>query len=131
MQKIIKTICLALVLSAGLLGAPLLANASVSAQVSTEQLASTTSEIQNGVNRASSGGNPGLESSIQNIINVLLYIVGVVAVIMIIVSGLRYIVSGGDSNAASSAKNGILYSVIGLVIAILAFGIVNFVIDAL
>lgn len=68
---------------------------------------------------------------IGNIISVLLFIIGVIAVIMIVISGLKYVTSNGDTNQVTSAKNTILYSVIGLIVAIMAYGIVEFVIDAL
>jgi hypothetical protein len=63
------------------------------------------------------------------IINIFSWIVGVVSVIMIIYGGFRYITSGGDSNSVTSAKNTILYAIIGLVIVALAQVIVNFVLD--
>jgi hypothetical protein len=65
---------------------------------------------------------------IKIIINTLLFILGAVAVVMIIVGGIRYTTSGGDEKNVVAAKNTILYSVIGLVVASLAFAIVNFVI---
>lgn len=75
-------------------------------------------------------GQPKLEDGIKTITNVLLFVLGAIAVIMIIVGGIRYATSGGDSNSVSSAKNTILYAVIGLVVAILAYAIVNFVLGA-
>lgn len=69
-------------------------------------------------------------TAVRTIINTLLYILGIVAVIMIIVGAFRYVLSAGDSGAVTAAKNTILYAVIGLIIAILAFVIVNFVINA-
>ena len=65
----------------------------------------------------------------QTITNVLLFIIGAVSVIMLIIGGFRYTVSQGDSSALTSAKNTILYSIIGIVVAILAYGVVNFVIS--
>ena len=65
------------------------------------------------------------------IINVLLFIVGLVSVVMIIVGGLRMATSGSDTGAVTSAKNTIFYAVIGLVVAFVAFAIVNWVIDLL
>ena len=58
-------------------------------------------------------------------------IVGIIAVIMLIIGGIRYVISGGDSKKVTDAKNTVLYAIIGLVIAFLAFAIVNFVISAL
>ncbi len=73
-------------------------------------------------------GEGQVKKLVQNVINLLLTISSVIAVIMIIVGGIRYSTSNGDSNTASSAKNTILYSVIGLVIAIFSYAIVDFVI---
>lgn len=64
---------------------------------------------------------------IATVINILSLVVGVVSVIMIIVGGLKYITSGGDSTAVSSAKNTILYAIVGLVVVVLAQVIVRFV----
>ena len=49
---------------------------------------------------------------------------------MLIYGGLRYVISGGDSKKVTDAKNTIMYAIIGLIIAILAYAIVNFVINA-
>ena len=81
------------------------------------------------VKNADDSGN--LTELVNNIINTLLFITGMVAVIMIVIGGLRYVTSNGDSNQASQAKNTILYAVIGLVVAIMAYAIVNFVITSL
>lgn len=67
-------------------------------------------------------------SMFKTVINTLLYVLGMVAVIMIVVGGIRYTTSNGDSGSIKGAKDTILYSVVGLVVAILAFAIVNFVI---
>ncbi len=66
---------------------------------------------------------------IKNIINLFSLIVGVISVIMIIVGGLKYITSGGDSGNITGAKNTILYALIGLVIVALAQVIVRFVLN--
>ena len=63
------------------------------------------------------------------VINILSVIVGVVAVIMIIVGGFRYITSGGDSGKVGSAKNTIIYAIIGLILVALAQIIVNVVLS--
>ncbi len=64
---------------------------------------------------------------VQNIINILSILVGAVSVIMIIIGGFRYVISNGDSNGLSGAKNTILYAIVGLVIVIFAQSIVRFV----
>jgi len=69
-----------------------------------------------------------ITSLAQDIIDVLSLIVGIVSVIMIIIGGLRYITSGGDSQNVTNAKNTILYAIVGLVIVLFAQTIVRFVV---
>lgn len=92
--------------------------------------ASPASQIQSGVNKVGGGGGKDLGGSIKVIVNMMLYLLGAIAVVMIVVGGIRYTTSNGDSGAITSAKNTILYSVVGLVVAIMAYAIVNFVLDA-
>ncbi len=70
-----------------------------------------------------------VNNMISTIINIFSVIVGVIAVIMIIIGGLKYITSSGDSNNITSAKNTILYAIIGLVVVALAQFIVKFVLS--
>ena len=64
---------------------------------------------------------------IKNVINTLLLVLGMIAVIMIVIGGVRYATSGGDSSQTKAAKDTILYAVVGMVVALLAYAIVNFV----
>lgn len=64
---------------------------------------------------------------IRTVINVLSLLVGSICVIMIIVGGFRYLISGGDSNGVTAAKNTIIYAIVGLVIVLLAQALVRFV----
>ncbi|MEI8187504.1 MAG: hypothetical protein WCG30_00975 [Candidatus Saccharibacteria bacterium] len=73
--------------------------------------------------------NAGVNNLLKTILDTLSYVVGFGAVLMIIISGFRIIVSGGDSNSFNSAKNGIIYAVVGLVIVAIAQVIVFFVLD--
>ena len=50
---------------------------------------------------------------------------------MLIYGGMRYVMSQGDAGAVNNAKNTILYAIVGLVVAILAYAIVNFVLSSL
>lgn len=68
----------------------------------------------------------GEGGAFTTVTNVLLFIVGAISVIMLIVGGIRYTVSGGDSGQITAAKNTILYAIVGIVISILAYAIVNF-----
>lgn len=65
------------------------------------------------------------------IVNVLLFVIGAVSVIMLIVGGIRYTVSNGDSKQVEAAKNTIMYAIIGLIIAFLAYAIVNWILTSL
>jgi cytochrome bd-type quinol oxidase subunit 2 len=72
-------------------------------------------------------------SSINNllitIINIFSLVVGIIAVIMIIVGGIRFVLSGGESSNVSTARNTIIYAIVGLVIVALAQVIVHFVLN--
>jgi hypothetical protein len=70
----------------------------------------------------------GNGSLFQTIANVIIYIVGAIAVLMVIIGGLRYVLSTGNPQATAGAKDTILFAVIGVIVAALAFAIVNFVI---
>lgn len=77
-------------------------------------------------------GTPSsLMITIDNILTVVLSLVGLLAVIMLIIGGVRYTLSGGSKDAVESAKNQILYAVIGIVIAFLAYAIVKWVTGSL
>lgn len=73
----------------------------------------------------------GSDSIFKTVVNILLYVIGAVAVVMLIVGGIRYTVSNGDSNQITGAKNTILYAIVGLIIAFLAYAIVNWVLTGL
>lgn len=68
---------------------------------------------------------------LSNVTNIVLFITGAIAVIMIIVGGIRYVVSGGDGKAATDARNTVVYAVVGLIIAFLSWGAIQFVIRQL
>ncbi len=82
-------------------------------------------------NLASNDATDKINRIIHTIVNLLSAVVGVVAVIMIIVGGFRYITSGGNDTSVTSAKNTILYAIIGLVVVALAQLIVRFTLSKL
>lgn len=92
--------------------------------------AAPADEVQRGVTDigGGGGGDVDLKNAIQTVVNALLFLLSAVAVIMIIIGGIRYTTSNGDSTRTKAAKDTILYAVVGLVVAILAFAIVNWVI---
>lgn len=125
------------VLATAMIATPMLAPAAVYADDTT---------IQDGlcqganlqVNSSTSSCEPNeqetqdkVNNTITWVINVFSIVVGIAAVIMIIIGGLRYIISGGDSGNVTSAKNTILYAIIGLVVVALAQFIVKFVLGKL
>ncbi len=67
----------------------------------------------------------------KTVVNILLFIVGAIAVIMLVIGGIRYVVSGGDQSAVTSAKNTILYAIVGIIVAFLAWAAVDFVVTQL
>ena len=71
----------------------------------------------------------GSTAIVPRIINLMLFIVGVLAIFMMIYGGIRYVLSGGDNGKVKDAKNTILYAIVGLVVAILGYAIVNWVVS--
>lgn len=74
------------------------------------------------------GTKDKVQSIVNTVISIFSWVVGIVSVIMIIYGGFRYITSGGDSAGVTSAKNTILFAIVGLVFVALAQIIVKFVI---
>ena len=73
----------------------------------------------------------GLPATIKNTINILLYVAGVIAVIIIVIGGIRFVTSEGDANSANKAKNSVVFAAVGLVLAVIAYAIVNLVLSNL
>jgi hypothetical protein len=93
--------------------------------------ANSVNDARQGAGLTGSGGSTTkLSDVIKAIVNIISAIVGVVAVIMIIIGGMRYVTSGGDSNNVASAKNTVLYAIIGLIVVAMAQVVVHFVIKS-
>ena len=120
MKQKIKLLSIGLILGVSFAATPLVSD-SVSAQVNKGLDMTKTKDTES----RTIDGSDGL---VKTVINIMLWVIGIISVIMIIIGGIRYATSNGDSNSASGAKNTILYSVIGLVIAIFAYAIVDFVV---
>lgn len=71
--------------------------------------------------------NANTNSLVKNIVNTLLFLVGAISVFMVIFGGILYVTSQGDSGNVTKAKNTILYAIVGLVVAFIAYAIVNWV----
>ncbi len=69
--------------------------------------------------------------TIKNILGAVFIVVGIIAVIVLVIGGINYMMSQGDPGKVKKAKDTILYGIIGLIVSLLAFAIVQFVLDAL
>jgi hypothetical protein len=99
------------------------------AQVDVFQNCSTNSGTA--ICKATSDKLFGPNSIWTKIINTLIYATGAVSALLIVLGGFRYAVSNGDQGNITSAKNTILYAIIGLVVAVSAYAIVNFVLSSI
>lgn len=73
------------------------------------------------------GGGDDLVSSVTTILSNVIAILGLVCVVVMIIGGVNYMISSGDAGKVKKAKDTILYGLIGLVVCVLAFALVNFV----
>lgn len=73
----------------------------------------------------------GLSNTLKNATNIVLFVAGALAVIMIIYGAIRFMTAHGNEKQVESARLIVTYSVIGLIIAILAYALVNFVLSNL
>lgn len=89
--------------------------------------------VSSGADTAKTGGanTSNITDIIKNVTNVLMFILGAISVIMMIVGGIKYTTSNGNAEQVKSAKNTIMYAIVGLVVAIFGYAIVRFVIDRL
>ena len=97
-------------------------NASLSAVCSSNPPGSSTTSKSN--------ADP-ISVKIASIIKIIVEVAGIIAVVVIIISGIRYALSTGDANKVNSAKNNLIYALIGLAVIVLADTIVSYVISQL
>ena len=138
MKKILAGTVAALMMSLGM--AQVLVPATteyVAAEGEQQQASNATTGSNSAKNYVGNvGGNEGNNSSeglmrtIKTIINVVLGVVGIIAVVMVIVGGISMATSQGDTAKVAKGRNTVLYGVVGLVVALLAFAIVNFVLTS-
>lgn len=122
MTNRVKTLAMSVALvAAGTLGLA----APVSAAVCPDGSTADSISDCTGVSTENSGID--LMETLSTIINVVIGVVGFLAVVMIIYGGVQYTTSAGAADKVKSAKDTIMYGIIGLVVALLAFAIVNFV----
>jgi uncharacterized membrane protein len=79
-----------------------------------------------GASNCQSNGGSSIGKIMKTVTNVFSVVVGFIAVIMIIIGGMKYVTSGGDASKVASAKNTLIYAIVGLVIVALAQFIAQF-----
>ncbi len=105
-----------------------IASAAGSAVLAVPLAASAETKASEGAKDAMPEGAPeNLNAQLTNLTNTLLLAIGFVSVVMLIIGGFRYVLSNGNEKSVTGAKDTILYAIVGLVVALLAFAIVNFV----
>lgn len=93
------------------------------------QAVNVIKDNQSGVFKEATDQDIRKTDTIKNITNILLYMLGIIAVVAIIIGGMKYVLANGDASKIKSSKDIIMYAVIGLIVAIMAWGIVSFVVD--
>lgn len=74
-----------------------------------------------------SEGETKVKSVMKSVVDVLLMTVGVISIIMIVIGGIMFALSSGDASKVTKARNMVIYAVVGLVVALFASAIINFV----
>lgn len=83
-----------------------------------------------GSTKGQDNGQSKIENFAGHVVNIMSIIAGILAVIMIIVAGIRFVTSGGDSNAVGAAKKSLVYALVGIAVAALAQVLVHVVLSA-
>ncbi len=84
--------------------------------------------VQSGVTTTeTAAGGLSMQTVISTVIGTMLFVVGLLAVVMLIYGGIRYVTSHGDKAQVTAAKETIMYAVVGLVVAIAAFAVVQWI----
>lgn len=91
----------------------------------------TTLAVGVNVNKVGNNTDSDLSTSIVPIINAVIGILGLVCVVVMIIGGVNYMTSAGDAGKVKKGKDTILYGLIGLVVCVLAFALVNWVIGSI
>ena len=91
----------------------------------------SVSKAEEGVSKINNGSNTDLMGIIKLILNTVFVVIGILAVVFIIMGGINYTMSQGDPGKIKKAKDTILYGIIGLIVSLAAFAIVQFVLDSL
>ncbi len=69
----------------------------------------------------------GFEIVFEKILNVVVELAVVVLFVLLVIGGFKFLTSGGDPKATESAKNTLTYALLGLVLLIGIWLILNFI----
>ena len=129
MKNIIAKISLCLLMAVGYTGTIGLVTGAATSSALTPNQQAVCEAIGSGTDcvETDDQGGTKVDSVIKTVVKILGIVAGVLAVIMIIVSGIKYITSGGDSSKVASAKNALIYAIVGIVIVALSQFIVRYV----
>jgi len=76
-----------------------------------------------------SSGESSIKNIVSEVVKILSLVVGIASIIVIIIAGLNFVTAGGDASKVSSAKNTLIYALIGVVIAVSAQFLVHFALN--
>lgn len=121
MKKVLASVVIAVLAFCGLSGAVITQSLPVQA--------AGIDKVNEFVTESNDGNTTDLMPMIQTIVTVVLGIIGLICVAMIIVGGVTYTTSQGNPEKVKQGKDIILYAIVGLVVALLAYAIVTFVLQ--
>ena len=79
---------------------------------------------------SATGGEGSLRQLILRMVNYFLTFLGIIAVIMVIYGGVTYVTAAGKDEQLQNAKKIIMYALIGIIIVLLSFALVNTILGA-
>jgi hypothetical protein len=126
MQKIKNSILAVLALA--LLMVPVMGTLSNPVAAATNAKQEVCEGLGTGAN-CSGAGQPSINNTISNVIDLMSAITGVVSVIMIIIAGFRFVTANGDSGTIAAARRTVIYALVGLVVVVLSQTLVKYVVD--
>jgi len=69
----------------------------------------------------------GILCLVANVFSITITMIGLIGFLMLVVGAFRYLLSGGSSKGTENAKNTIVYAVVGLLVALSSFFILNLI----
>ena len=72
---------------------------------------------------------PAEQTDLDKIFSIVYVTIGAIGILIMVIAGVRYITARGEPNKMAEAKNMIVYTLTGLVIAAMAAVLVNYVLN--